>query len=114
MDMTSAVSNEDRFANLKAQGWILLRRRFEVTHLWVNDGIVPADPEGIISIRSDLPELNTLVSELSQPTYRTNLNGKLQVEKQPDGAMSPNLADAIMICFGPLPDNVTRWEHLGR
>ena len=39
--------------------------------------------------------------ELSQPTYSQNSNGKIVVDKMPDGCRSPNLADSVMIVYAP-------------
>jgi phage terminase large subunit len=90
--------NQDMFANCKAQAWWALRTRFETTYRAVVKD-VPADPDQIISIRSDLPHRARLCSELSQPTYTVNAVGKIVVDKTPDGTRSPNLADAMMIRF---------------
>ena len=57
------------------------------------------DPDAIISLASDLPYLNTLMVELAQPTYSHNGAGKILIDKKPDGAASPNYADAVMICY---------------
>ena len=37
--------------------------------------------------------------ELSQPTFSPNKAGKMEINKTPEGTISPNLADAIMICY---------------
>jgi hypothetical protein len=92
--------NKDFFLNLKAQGWWSLRQRFERTHLWVTQGIA-CKPEDIISLSSGLSNVMKLANELSQPTYWINGVGKLQVDKMPDGAKSPNLADAVMMRYAP-------------
>jgi phage terminase large subunit len=92
------LKNEDVFANLKAQEWWALRKRFQLTHRWVTEG-VPADPDEIIAIDPALPQLAALTVELSQPTYSTNGAGKILIDKKPDGAKSPNLADAVMIAY---------------
>ncbi len=92
--------NRDYFANLKAQCWWALRLRFQATHRAVN-GQRPFDPDSIISISSELAELSQLCIELSQPTYRINTAGKSLINKAPDGARSPNLADAVMIAYNP-------------
>jgi phage terminase large subunit len=42
------------------------------------------------------------MSELSQPTYAPNLVGKIVVDKAPEGAKSPNLADAVVIRYAPV------------
>ena len=45
--------------------------------------------------------------ELSQPTYSINTAGKILIDKQPEGASSPNLADAVMIAFNPAKKRVS-------
>lgn len=92
--------NKDFFGNLKAQCWWALRLRFQATHRAVT-GQRPFDPDGLISIPSELPELTALCMELSQPTYSINTAGKILIDKKPDGARSPNLADAVMIAYNP-------------
>jgi hypothetical protein len=93
-------TNDDFFANLKAQGYWALRRRFQLTYRAVVEKL-PFIEDDIISISSHIPELRKLVSELSQPTYWPNEVGKIIIDKSPDGARSPNLADALMIAYAP-------------
>jgi hypothetical protein len=93
-------TNQDYFANRKAQGWWALRRRFQQTYRWVVEG-VPSAPDDIISISSKCPNHHQLVSELSQPTYQVNGVGKIVINKKPDQTRSPNLADAAMMRFAP-------------
>jgi phage terminase large subunit len=93
-------TNLDYFENAKAQAWWSLRQRFRATWRAVTEG-TDFDPSEIISIKSDLPMRSRLVSELSQPTWDLSKSGKMLVEKTPDGAKSPNLADAVMIAFAP-------------
>ena len=93
-------TNFDFFANAKAQAWWSLRSRFQATHRAVVEGL-EVDPDSIISIPKELPELRKLIMELSQPTYSSNNVGKIIVDKVPDGGLSPNLADAVMIAFSP-------------
>lgn len=94
--------NRDFYANLKAQGWWQLRRRFERTYRAVNDGIeYPADD--LISLPSDMPKLRQLQKELGQATAsRTTGALKLVVDKAPPGSRSPNLADAVVMAFWPI------------
>lgn len=99
-EMVQKRKNKDYFANLKAQSWWALRLRFQATHRAVVDGL-PYDADQIISIDQNLPELTALTMELSQPTYSINTVGKILIDKQPEGAASPNLADAVMIAFNP-------------
>jgi hypothetical protein len=93
-------TNFDFFANAKAQAWWSLRLRFQNTHRAVTEG-TEYDPDNIISIPKELPELTKLTIELSRPTYKQNNVGKIIVDKTPDGVASPNLADAVMIAFSP-------------
>lgn len=94
-------ANGDFFANAKAQAWWNLRIRFLMTYRAVRDG-KPYDPDGIISLSSRMPLLSALKSELSQPTYKLNGAGKILINKAPDGAKSPNLADSVMIRYAPV------------
>ena len=92
--------NKDLFLNLKAQAGWRLRIRFEKTYKIVHYGIkYPIDE--LININSDLPYLQELKRELSQPTIAPNGSGKLVMDKKPDGAKSPNLFDAVNIAYCP-------------
>lgn len=93
-------TNEDFFANYKAQSWWALRTRFQLTYRAVVLGET-VDLDHIISIPSSLPEYRNLIVELSQPTYYQNDVGKIIVDKTPDGMKSPNLADTVMMLFAP-------------
>jgi len=94
--------NGDFYGNLKAQGWWQLRQRFERTWRAVNDNTFTWEPEQLISLPSSLPLLRKIQKELSQATASTNTRMKLIVDKSPEGTRSPNLADAIMMCYWPL------------
>jgi len=94
--------NKDFYSNLKAQGWWLLRRRFEKTWRAVTQG-VDYPIEDLISLPSDLPKLRQLQKELGQATAsRTTGALKLVVDKSPPGTKSPNLADAVVMAFWPI------------
>lgn len=97
-----ARKNEDFFKNLKAQAWWSLRERFERTHRAIEDGAV-FDMGELISISEDIPAnvRNKLTAELSQATYDINTEGKMIIDKTPDGTRSPNHADMIVILFAP-------------
>lgn len=92
-------TNEDMFANRKAQAWWALRFRFEQTFRALAGH--EYNPDDVISISSAIPKLPQLISELSQPVYLLNNAGKIVVDKQPDGVPSPNRADATMMCYAP-------------
>jgi phage terminase large subunit len=94
-------TNEDFFQNCKAQGWWNLRMLFRNTYRAVMLGM-PYNPDRIISLNPNMEGLSMVISELSQPTYTKMPGGKIQIDKKPDGAKSPNRADSIMIRFAPL------------
>ena len=94
--------NGDYFANAKAQSWWHVRTLFRNTYRWVVEGVA-CNPDDIISLSSKLPLLQKLCVELSQPTFTVNGVGKLLIDKRPDGAPSPNLADGVMIRFAKKP-----------
>jgi hypothetical protein len=91
-------TNLDYFENLKAQCWMALRMRFMETYKAIAGE--EFDPEGIISISSDIQIRDKLISELAQPTRKWSKNGKLMIDKTPDGVASPNNADSVMMNFG--------------
>lgn len=99
-DAEKGRTNEDLLKNAKAQGWWALRRRFQLTYRAVVEKL-PYNPDDIISISSKIKDYNKLIAELSQPTYSQDSNGKILVNKMPDGARSPNLSDSCMIAFAP-------------
>ena len=90
--------NEDFFENIKAQAWWSLRTRFEKTYKMVVQGIVFPHDE-LISLDSTMPVLHELTLELSQPTRKSSGKGKMMVDKKPNSSKSPNLADAVMLCY---------------
>jgi len=93
--------NKDFYANLKAQGWWQLARRFENTHRARTEGI-KFNVADMISIDSKLPRLRQLMRELSQPVMKKSGDLRLLVDKKPEGAKSPNMADAMMMCYFPM------------
>lgn len=60
---------------------------------------MPFNRSEIISISSQGQHATRLVNELSQPTYSDTKTGKIVIDKKPDGAQSPNLADALVMAF---------------
>ena len=93
--------NKDFYANLKAQGWWELRRRFEKTYRAVTKGTVYNFDE-LISLSSEIPNIHDIVEQLSQPTYKHDGVRRMIINKKPDGTKSPNDADAIMMDYWPV------------
>jgi hypothetical protein len=111
-EMVAERINKEFFLNLKAQCWWNLRILFQNTHRAVVED-KPFKEDEIISISSSVEDYTQLIMELSQPIYRLNALGKVQIEKSPEGAKSPNLADATMICFSPIGLLAEMWARLG-
>jgi len=101
--------NKDYYANLKAQGWWQLRRRFEKTHNYITKGI-KYPPEELISISSKIPKLRSLQQELSQPTAGKSTRMRLIVNKAPNGTRSPNMGDAVMQCYWPITSSSSSYD----
>jgi hypothetical protein len=110
-------TNEDYFANAKAQAWWELRLRFQRTHRWVEslkrvakgelEKPISYPVDQIVSIRPDPGgEHLKLVAELSQATFKTNEAGKIVVNKKPDNTKSPNRADAVVMAFARLDEGL--------
>jgi phage terminase large subunit len=69
----------------------------------------PFDPEALISFPSNLPELNALLVELSQPLFSLNQTGKVVIDKHGGGGRSPDRADALVIAF----QAASQWQMCG-
>lgn len=93
--------NKDFFENLKAQQWWALRLRFLKTYRAVVEGM-SFNVDEIISISSSGQHSTRLINELSQPTFSDTKTGKIVIDKKPDGAQSPNLADALVMAFADI------------
>lgn len=96
-------SNADVFLNKRAQYWWLLRDRLENTYRAIEKNEY-FDPRTMISISSDIKDLDQLKSELvRQQRKRTSgsrliqLQSKEEMRKQ--GIPSPNMADAVVMLF---------------
>lgn len=103
--------NKDFFQNLKIQAWWNVRIKFEKTWRSVkninNEDFKKYPDDELISIdTTQIPRnlLFQLKNELTQPVFVNDFNsGKLRVDKKPDGSKSPNIADAIIMAFYPIP-----------
>lgn len=98
---------KDMFANRAAQAGWYLRLRFQESFK-ASTGLT-YDPELIISINPKLKDLSRVMAELSQPQVKETATGKIQLEKTPKGARSPNYFDAISYSYAPrvLPLNIS-------
>jgi len=104
------IQNKDFFKNLKAQMWWNLRLRAENTVRLLR-GFKTLRPEYYLSFDSTgIQNLDTLIRELSQATWREDDSGRILIDKTPadykvviDGKQvkmrSPNRADSIGAAF---------------
>lgn len=104
----SSPKNKDQYHNLKAQAWFSLRKRCQTAYRAEKGETVNADE--MICIPSDLPNLEQLLDEMTQPHKATSATGKAMVDKQPDETASPNLADAVVMAFFPIGSSYS-WEN---
>lgn len=95
-EIVEGRTNQSFFENYKAQCWWSLRDRFRKTYEAVMGGSSYPSSE-YISISDKCS--SKLLTELSQPTYKKNGAGKIIINKAPDGSMSPNEADSVMMAF---------------
>jgi len=100
------ATNKDLFRNKRAQYWWYLRDRFEATYNAVENGVY-ADPETLISLSSDIPKLRALKAELTRVKRKYGNNTNIQLESKEEmrkrGVHSPNMADALVMCFANKP-----------
>jgi hypothetical protein len=99
LDPERTVPNTDRknldfFENAKSQNFWAMRFRMQATYRAIKGA--PYNPDDIISISSEFPELNALLTEMSQPCYGLSKSGKILIEKKPEGSKSPNLCDCVV------------------
>lgn len=106
-DDDSTPLNRDFFGNLKAQAWWALKMRFYRVWQAVTQGI-RHDPDSLIILdKSALgSRLRQIEQELAQPVMIQNTALKQIVDKKPDGAKSPNIADAIVMAYYPVDANL--------
>lgn len=98
------VTNQDYFANLKAQSWWGVADRLRKTHAAIVNG-EPIKPGEIISISPDMPNREKLFAELCIPRREFDKSGRVIVESKQAlakrGIPSPNLADAFIMALNP-------------
>lgn len=97
-------TNKDFYANLKAQTWWEVGKRFRNTFNAIHKG-EQHDPADLIAIASGCAHIDRLVDELSTPRKDFDNAGKSKVESKKDLSKrdipSPNLADAFVMAFAP-------------
>lgn len=108
-------TNKDMFANLKAQAWWGVRNRFYNTWRAIEHGETFPDDQ-LISLSSDIKNLEYLKAELSRPRVDYDNNGRVKVESKKDmkkrGIPSPNMADSLIMAFAPTSNALARLKAL--
>ena len=108
------IKNKDFFSNVKAQAWWLVADRLKNTYNAVHHG-QKFDLEDLLFIDAGMPNLTTLIDELSTPKKDYDLAGRVKVESKKDLAKrevaSPNLADAYIMAN--LPSEFRRRSFFG-
>lgn len=103
-------TSREKFLNLKAELWWMLRDRclktFEYVQWLCGEGGREHPEDELIS----LPDHDVLCSELSTPTWHTTATGKIQIETKDQlakrGIKSPDFADAAVLTFAPVKGKV--------
>ena len=91
------VSNRDFFSRRNAQlAWALRLRAQRTQRLLAGED---AEPAACLIVDPGIPQLERYMTQLSQPEWKENVSGKIVIEKQPEGAASPDLYDATALAF---------------
>lgn len=102
------LKNKDQFKNKRAQYYWALRDRMHKTYRAVEHGEYH-DPDELISISSEIQDLQQLRSEVCKIPRKPTGNGQIQILSKPDmkklDIASPNMADALMMSMS-IPDRI--------
>jgi hypothetical protein len=106
-------TSREKFANLRAEGWWLLRKRFEKTYAWVMHRRHPDDPRWSKAAEMPLDELISipdhaqLRADLSLLTYSQTETGKIKIQSKSEVTKSPDFGDALWMAFFEGPEKRT-------
>lgn len=111
-DNNARIKNKDFFSNVKAQAWWLVADRLRNTYNAVINGQKFNEDE-MLFIDASMPNLTSLIDELSSPKKDYDLAGRVKVESKKDLAKrdvaSPNLADAFIMANLPTEFRKRSW-----
>jgi phage terminase large subunit len=121
-----AKTNRETFFNKRAQMWWTLRDRFEATYRAVEKKQY-INPEELISLSSDIDNIEQLRSEVCRIPLKRSNSGKIQIlskvemAKKPYSIPSPNMGDALMMSMHspkvntvkPVEINFSGWKQYG-
>ena len=90
-------TNAAYFAHRNAQmAWALRMRALRTKQLLDGEDV---DPALCLFIDPSIPNLDTLLVQLSQPEWEENSTGHIVIDKQPEDAPSPDMYDAAILAF---------------
>ena len=93
-------TNGETFTNQRAQGYWYLRERMRKTYSAVVKGEY-TNPEELISISSNIENIDAIRSEVCRIPTKSNGYGKIQIMSKPEmkklKIKSPNMADSLMM-----------------
>jgi len=95
--------NRDYYENFKAQAWLSFAQRCYKTFKAVTEK-VKYKPDELVSFDGSMPLLEQFLKELSQAVSKKSTRLLTMVDKNPPGTKSPNLADAAIMAYFPVPD----------
>jgi phage terminase large subunit len=112
------ASSAEKFSNLKAECWWLIRDRLLKAHelwLWIqgDDG----GKEHPVEETLLLPDDTVLRTQLAQPTYKLTTGGKISIESKTElarrGVPSPDYAEALTLTMVPTPPRTESYTLKG-
>ncbi len=99
----NGVKQKEYFSNVKAQAWWLVADRLRNTHDYMVNGNTDYKPDDLISLSSNIPNIESLISELTTPRRDFDKAGRVKVESKDDlkkrDIISPNKADAFIMAL---------------
>ena len=108
-------TNKESFKNKRAQYYWYLRERFRKTYLAVTKNVY-SDPDELISLSSNIEEMDQLRAELCRIPKVPNAQGLIQImSKQKmveQGIQSPNMGDAVMMSFASSVENEPDFQDI--
>ena len=112
----NGVKQKEYFSNVKAQAWWLVADRLRNTYDFLVNNNTNYHADDLISISSDIPNIESLVSELTTPRRDFDKAGRVKVESKDDlkkrDIMSPNKADAFIMALSISLTNDNRISEL--
>ena len=112
----NGVKQKEYFSNVKAQAWWLVADRLRNTYDYLHNGNKNYNSDDLISISSNINNIEALISELTTPRRDFDKAGRVKVESKDDlkkrDIMSPNLADSFIMAMSISLVNSNRTSNL--